>query len=87
MLIQDFNTQDWPEREPTVSQERAAHVRSEIATLAESLEQLNPSLPRFAEQGFEDLRDLKFLIQRLQHVLDENREYWDKEYLQEVDAL
>ena len=86
MLIQNVDRQDWPGYEPTESQEQAAYVRSEITRLAGCLEHLNPSLPRIAEQGVDDLRYLSFLIQRLQDVLDDWREYWDEEYLNEVEA-
>ena len=65
MLIHHLDTQDLPACGPTPSQERAACIRSEIADLAERLDQLEPTLPRFAEAGVEELKDLRFLIHRL----------------------
>ena len=40
MLIRHLDTQDLPERAPTRSQERASRIRSEIASLAERLDQV-----------------------------------------------
>jgi hypothetical protein len=85
MFNHTFCAQDWPGPEPTASQDSAAHLRARFARLEDELEQLKPTLPRLAEPGVEDLRDLHFLIQALLKLLDDTRCYWDAQYLQELD--
>lgn len=76
-------SQDCPGPEPTASQDSAAHIRATLATLEDTLEQLNPTLPRLAEAGTADLQDLQHVIQRLLGTLEACRCYWDALYLQE----
>lgn len=85
MFVLPARAQDWAENDPTPSQDTAAHIRGELAALADRLESLNPAPPRRAEAGSDDIRDLQALIKRLLQTLDDSREYWDEEYLKECD--
>lgn len=77
---------NWPECDPTDSQDRVAYLRPTILEIRQKLEELDPSVPKYDEAARDELKDIKWFLQRVIKVFDDYPEYWDEEYLREADA-
>jgi hypothetical protein len=85
MFINTVEFRDWPECDPTHSQDQVAYLRPAIAEIREKLEELDPNVPASDETARDDLKNIKWFIQRVMKLFDDYPEYWSEEYLREVD--
>jgi|GEM_PF-3525989 len=85
MFIHTIDCHDWPEYEPNHSQEQVASLRRAIAEIQEQLEALDLDMPQLDEPALEDLKNIKWFIQRVRKLFDDWPEYWSEAYLDAVD--